>query len=147
MNSYQKLNQAHQKGFGSVVVLSFIFMLGLSAYVGVKLAPSYLEYRLIAQAMDDAVEVDSIETMRSKQIIGLIRTKMGPSATAPDVDLNAITSVFTRGGLKVVKVNYEVVVPMIKNASALLHYTHEATINPYANTAAIVQESQLIAAN
>jgi hypothetical protein len=99
--------------------------------------------------MDEAVRVDSVEFLQSKQIVALVRRKMGPSATAPDIDLEAITSVLVRDGHKIIKLNYEVVVPVVKNASALIHYTHEATVKPYANTAHSrhVESKRLLAAN
>ena len=111
-----------------------------------------MDYMVISGAMDEAVQMQSVETFRSKQIVDLIRRKMGPSATAPDINLGDVTSVFVRDGLKVVKINYEVVVPVIKNASALLHFTHEATINPYANVtkkslSERLSDKQMIAAN
>ena len=141
--------QLQQKGFSTIAVLSFMVMLGAGAYVGIKLVPSYLDYLVISQAMDEAVKVDSVGSLRSKQIVNLVRSKMGPSATAPDIDLNAITSVVVRDGLKVVKLNYEVVVPVVKNASALIHYTHEATVQQSANTAQSrdAERQRLMAAN
>ncbi len=127
---------ARQKGIGTITLMSFILMLGVTGYIGVKLAPSYVDYRMIAHAMDEAVKTQSIETYRSKQIINVVKRTLTQTSNGPDIDLDKVTSVFMRDGLKVVKVNYEVVVPVIKNASALLHFTHEATIDPYANTAA-----------
>lgn len=147
-----KFLQTRQQGFSTLMLLSFVFVFSASAYLGVRLAPSYMDYMVISGAMDEAVQTQSVETFRSKQIVDLIRRKMGPSATAPDINLGDVTSVFVRDGLKVVKINYEVVVPVIKNASALLHFTHEATINPYANVtkkslSERLSDKQMIAAN
>lgn len=135
LKGFECASQSRQGGFSTLATLSLLVLLGAGGYVGIRLVPSYLDYRVITNAVDEAAKVDSVESLRSKQVIALVRRKMGPSATAPDIDLDTITRVFTRDGLKVIEINYEVVVPVVKNASALIHYVHEATVKPYANLA------------
>ena len=139
INGFPNGLHARQKGIGLISVMSIVLLLGISGFIGIKLAPSYMDYRMIAHAMDEAVKTQSIETYRSKQIIDVVKRTLSNSTNASKINLDKVATVFMRDGLKVVKVNYEVVVPVLKNASALLHFTHEATIDPYANAAAQIK--------
>lgn len=142
----QKSSLIRQKGYGTVTFLTFILMLGVGGYVGAKLVPSYIDYRVIVHAMDEAVKTESIQSYRSKQIVNLIKDILAQSTAASDIDLDKVTSVVMRDGRKVVKLNYEVAVPLVRNASALLHFTHEAAIEPISSVIATGKRA-LISAN
>ena len=137
MPRIQRFHHFHQTGYSTFTLLFLVTMFSATAYVGVKLAPSYIDFQMLANAMDKVAESKSIDSYRKKEIVQLIRKKTTVQIDPVNLDLDQVTSVFVRDGKMIVRVNYEIIVPLVKNASALLHFAHESKMQSDENTAQI----------
>lgn len=102
---------------GSVVFFLFLFF---------KLLPPYLEDLKVKTAMNGLASEPGVGGMsKSELVVGL----------AKRFDINNVTSinpeqltVEARGKTKVLRMSYEVVVPMAYNVSALIEFNHERQV-------------------
>lgn len=131
MNSFNLLGR--QNGFSSLCFFSTLVFLSFFGFMGIKLAPSYLDFRVVSNAVDEVSRMKGITTMRRPAVISRIRESVhrNSGVSAPTMNLDDVIYVASRDGSKVVGTNYEVVVDLFYNVSALLHFKHEKVINPY----------------
>jgi hypothetical protein len=107
-------------------------LFGLVGFLGMRIGGPFVEYRILAGAMDDVAKQDDFDSTNKPRIIGRIsqavsrNSGMSPST----LDLSKIVYVVKRDGQSVVGVNYEVAVKVAYNISALLHFKHEAMARP-----------------
>ena len=117
-----------QRGFTTGCVLISLIFFSFSGYLGFRLGGPYIEYRMLAGAMDDVVKHEDIGTQSSGRIVGRLQESVRRSSgiSPSTLDLKKIIYVIPRDGRKVVGVNYEVAVELFYNISALLHFKHES---------------------
>ncbi len=131
MKSIKLLSRQH--GFSSICFFTGLTLFCLLGYVGVKVAPSYMDFRNISNAVDEVSRMDGFENMRRPQILARIGESIHRNTgfESPDLDMKEVIYVASRDGRKVVGANYEVVVPLFYNASALLHFKYEKAAGQY----------------
>ncbi len=117
-----------QRGFTTGCVLVSLLFFSFSGYLGFRLGGPYIEYRMLAGAMDDLVKHEDFGTLKKNRILGrLSESVRRSSGVSPStLDLKKIVYVVVRDGRKVVGVNYEVAVELFYNISALMHFKHES---------------------
>ena len=122
-----------QYGFSSICVLITLLFLTSAGFLGLRLGSPYVEYRILAGAIDDAVKHEDIETVNSRRLIFRIKesVRRNSGVSPSKLNLDKILYVASRDGHRLVGVNYEVAVKLFYNVSALLHFKHEAAANPY----------------
>ena len=123
---------SRQRGF-----LIFCFFVNISAfalarYFVLKLASLYLEYRVMAIAVDEVVRLNNINSLHANKIRSEMKESMSRNSGVNPTKLNVdhIVYVASRDGRKVVGIDYEVVVSLFYNISALLHFKHEKLASP-----------------
>ncbi len=123
-----------QRGFTTGCVLVSLLFFGFSGYLGFRLGGPYIEYRMLAGAMDDLVKHEDFGTLKRSRILGrLSESVRRSSGVSPStLDLKKIVYIVVRDGRKVVGANYEVAVELFSNISALMHFKHESTAQPRA---------------
>jgi hypothetical protein len=118
-----------QRGFSSGCFMVSVAFILISAFFAVKLSPSYFEYLNVSNAVDEVIRVDNISSIRAESIMG----KMGESifrnsgANPTELKMSEIVYVRRMNGKRVVGFNYEVVISLFYNVSALIHYKYERT--------------------
>lgn len=122
-----------QRGFSSVCFFTGLLLFTLLGYVGVKVAPSYMDFRNVSNALNEVSRMDGFENMRRPTILARLRESIHRNTgfESPDLDLNEVIYMASKDGRKVVGANYEVVVPLFYNVSALLHFKYEKGALPY----------------
>lgn len=121
-----------QRGFTTGCVLIGLIFFTSIGYLGFKLGGPYIEYRMLAGAMDGVAKHEDFATLNSGRILGRIKESVRRSSgvSPSTLDVKKISYVVVRDGRKVVGVNYEVVVELGYNISALLHFKHESFSKP-----------------
>ena len=117
----------NQRGFSTgCVLIGLLFFISI-AYLGVKLGPSYMEYRVISNAVDEVVAANDILSLGPGEIKRRLRASIKRnSGTNPSkLDLNKISYLGASDGKRVIGVEYEVQVPLMYNVSVLMHFKHE----------------------
>lgn len=120
-----------QGGFSMLCLLSGLLVVFSAIYLGVKLGPSYFEYRVIANAVDEMIILEDIQTLPTAKIQSRmsesVRRNSGVNPTK--LNIHKITYIGVRDGKRVVGIEYEVVKKMFLNVSTLIHYKYERIAN------------------
>ncbi|MES2635915.1 MAG: DUF4845 domain-containing protein [Pseudomonadota bacterium] len=109
----------HQKGgsfIGMVIVIAAVVFF---AMLGLKLGPAYLEFMNVKNAIKKVA--NSTDLSDRKAVI----TQFNNSATVDNISVVKGSDLLVKDG--VVSVEYQVVVPIMANASALLDFNATAT--------------------
>ena len=104
-----------QKGgsfIGMLIVIAAIVFLGM---IGLKVGPAYLEYMNVKNAVKKAA--NSVNTTDKKAVA----TQFNNSAAVDNITVVKGSDLVVNNG--VVSVDYQVVVPIMANASALLNFS------------------------
>jgi len=104
----------NQKGgsfIGMLIVIAAIVFLGM---IGLKVGPAYLEYMNVKNAVKKVA--NSVDLTDKKAVI----TQFNNSASVDNITVVKGSDLVVNGG--VVSVEYQVVVPIMANASALLNF-------------------------
>ena len=104
----------NQKGgsfIGMLIVIAAIVFLGM---IGLKVGPAYLEYMNVKNAVKKVA--NSVDLTDKKAVI----TQFNNSASVDNITVVKGSDLVVNGG--VVSVEYQVVVPIMANASALLDF-------------------------
>ena len=117
---------ASQRG---MTMWGLLFVLGVLAFflfLGFKLFPPYMTDFKVRSALDSLARQSNFGSMGKPEITEAL-SKRFDIDMVEGVDLSAL-SVETRGRLKVVRIRYERVIPMVANISALLEFDHEKQV-------------------
>ena len=118
-----------QAGFsllGFTTLLIFIVMTALLAF---KLVPPYIDNRKIINAMEQ-LATDSANAIKSKrQLVQAMNDILYIDYTHDVTDFNKALSVKRHDQVTDLNVNYEVVVPIIYNTSALFYFKNQVIID------------------
>ena len=123
---------SRQRGFLTFCFFVNIAAFALAGYFALKLASPYLEYRVMANAVDEVVRLNNINSLHANKIRSKMKESVSRNSGVNPTKLNVdqIVYVASRDGRKVVGIDYEVVVDLFYNISALLHFKHEKFASP-----------------
>ena len=110
--SNQINNQKGGSFIGMLIVIAAIVFLGM---IGLKVGPAYLEYMNVKNAVKKVAS--SVDLTDKKAVI----TQFNNSASVDNITVVKGSDLVVNGG--VVSVDYQVVVPIMANASALLNFS------------------------
>lgn len=120
------MNPKRQRGMTMWSAMFVIGMVAFLLFLFFKLLPPYLEDMSVRSAMDGlASEADVGSMSKHELVVGL--AKRFDINDVTDIDPERLT-VDARGKFKVLHMNYEVVVPLAYNVSALLQFDHERQV-------------------
>ena len=130
----------HQKGLSFIILVIIIGLLfGYAAFVGIKLAPEYMEYMSIRSAVNSlADEMESrvmskneyMDSLTKRLDVNYISTrKLVPSRDGCSKNKNDVFT-YKRGKKDIeLGVNYESRVPIIFNVDFLLSFSHMRSVS------------------
>ncbi len=109
---------------------SLLFVLGVIAlivFLVLKLLPVYLADLKVRSALDSVARQNDSGSMSKGEIIeGL--AKRFDIDNVEHVDLSKDLTITARGRVRVIRIKYEAVVPMVANVSALLDFDHQREV-------------------
>ena len=111
----KKANQHQQAGMTFIGMIIVIAALICIAIVGMKVMPAYLEFMNVKNAIKKAAS--SADTSSKKAVADAF----GKSAAVDNITVITGNDLVVNGG--VVSVDYQVVVPIVANASVLLDFS------------------------
>lgn len=117
-----------QRGWTIWSLLGVGFLLVAGALLFMKLMPVYLDNYKIKEAMASLAEDPRAADWNKRQIISEMTNILYIDYGHDIVDLNKALSVEKENELKYIRVEYEVVVPLVYNVSALVDFNNEVEI-------------------
>lgn len=120
-------SQKHQAG---MTMWSLLFVLGVLAFflfLFFKLLPPYLDDFKVKGALDSLARQPDVGNMSKAEVTEAIRKRLEID-NADSMDLSQTLVIEARGRMKVIRINYESVVPMVYNISALLIFDHRLEV-------------------
>ncbi len=126
-----------QSGMTFIGLVLIIAAIVFVATIGIKLYPAYVEFLTIKKAITKIANEPSFAEMSPKEI----KENFDKSATIDSIGVISgkdLTIAKGSGGKPVVSAEYQVVVPLIGNVSALLDFN--ASSDPDASTEAVTEE-------
>lgn len=104
-----------------------LFVLGTLAFIlflFFKLLPPYLNDFKIKSALESLNRQPDAGSLTLPEVKEAIRKRLEIDSADDLFDLNKILTVEPRGKMKKIRINYESVVPMAFNVSALINFDH-----------------------
>jgi hypothetical protein len=104
-----------------------LFVLGTLAFIlflFFKLLPPYLDDFKIKSALESLNRQPDAGSLTLPEVKEAIRKRLEIDSADDLFDLNKILTVEPRGKMKKIRINYESVVPMAFNVSALINFDH-----------------------
>ena len=117
-----------QKGWTIWTLLLTLALIVFFSLLIMKLAPHYLDNRKIQTALEGMTTDTRIAAMTRRQIIQELRNGLYIDYGSDIVDLNESLSINKGKGSMNLSVEYEVVVPLAWNISALLDFHNRADV-------------------
>jgi hypothetical protein len=117
-------NPKRQAGITMWGMLFILGTLAFSLFLFFKLLPPYMDDFKIKSALDSLARQPDAGTMTVPQVKEALRKRLEIDSADELFDLNKILTVEPRGKMKSIRINYESVVPMAFNISALLSFDH-----------------------
>ena len=118
----------YQSGMTMWGVLFVLGTLAFFLFLFFKLLPPYLTDLKIGSALESLGKQPDVATMTTLDIKEAIRKRLEIDSADELFDLNKVLTVEPRGRMRVIRVNYETVVPMAYNVSALLNFDHSVEV-------------------
>ncbi len=112
----QKNNQKGGSFIGMLIVIAAIVFLGM---LGFKIGPAYLEFMSVKSAIKKIADSSDLTSKKA------VADAFDKSATVDNISVVKGADLMLNDG--VVSVEYQVVVPIVANASALLNFNATAT--------------------
>ena len=113
-----------QAGMTMWGMLFILGTLAFSLFLFFKLLPPYMDDFKIKSALESLSRQPDAGTMTVPQVKEAIRKRLEIDSADELFDLNKILTVEPRGKVKSIRINYESVVPMVFNISALISFDH-----------------------
>jgi hypothetical protein len=117
-----------QRGWTIWSVLGVGFLVVAGALLFMKLMPVYLDNYKIKGAMASLAEDPRAADWNKRQVINEMTNILYIDYGHDIVDLNKALSVEKENEFKYIRVEYEVVVPLVYNVSALVDFNNEVEI-------------------
>jgi len=119
-----------RKRQSGMTMWGMLFVLGTLAFflfLTFKLIPPYLDDFKIKSALDSLGRQPEAGTMTTGEISESIRKRLEIDSF-DSFDLSKSMTVQPRGKMRVIRINYETVVPMVSNISVLLDFDHSVEV-------------------
>jgi hypothetical protein len=120
----------HPASQSGMTMWGMLFVLGVLAFflfLLFKLFPPYMTDFKVRSDLDGLARESDLSSMNRGEIAEALSKRFDIDAV-DSVDLNSALSVDMRGRMKIVRIKYEVVVPMFHNISVLLDFDHEKQV-------------------
>jgi len=124
----QKVRVGRQKGVSLVGFIIIMAMVAVLSLLVMKLFPAYNDNFKISQAMTGLQKTPGLKNATRKQIINALNKRLYINYGDKVVDINKTLKIKKHGGKRVVHVDYEVVIPLVYNISALLTFDNSAEL-------------------
>jgi len=123
-NQISKQNGASMWGLigGSALVILF-------ALIAMKLLPAYLDNNKVASALASLAETPGANTMTRRQVVDKIDNTLYIDMASDLLNLNEALVITKTKNTKVFSINYERVIPMAYNISALLDFENSVEVS------------------
>ena len=99
------------------ICVSYILIIGI---------PPYLDNAKIQRALDSLVEERSVQTMSRSQIVKALNRKLNIDIADDIVQVAKVLKIKPVDGRKELRIDYEVVVPVVYNISLLMDFENSA---------------------
>ena len=99
------------------ICVSYILIIGI---------PPYLDNAKIQRALDSLVEERSVQTMSRSQIVKALNRKLNIDIADDIVQVAKVLKIKPVDGRKELRIDYEVVVPVVYNLSLLMDFENSA---------------------
>ena len=120
--------RVNQKGGSMWGLLLGAGLVLLFALVTMKLIPAYLDNNKVAHALESLAEQPGVGSWKRRQIQDKIDNTLYVDMAADMLDLNQALKITKVKNVKVVSIDYERVIPMAWNISALLDFENSVEI-------------------
>jgi len=117
-------NPKRQTGITMWGMLFVLGTLAFSLFLLFKLLPPYMDDFKIQSALESLGRQSDVGTMTVPEMKEAIRKRLEIDSADELFDLNKIMTVEASGKMKKIRINYESVVPMAFNVSALISFDH-----------------------
>lgn len=107
---------------GSALVILF-------AMITMKLVPAYLDNNKVASALDSLAETPGAAQMSRRQVLDKIDNTLYIDMASDLLDLNEALTITKTKNTKVFSIDYERVIPMAYNISALLDFENSVEVS------------------
>lgn len=119
----------NQKGASMWMLLGGAALLILFALVTMKLVPVYLDNNKVAHALESLGETPGVGNWSRRQISDKIDNTLYIDMAADLLNLKEALTITRKGNVKVISIDYERVVPMAYNISALLDFENSVEVS------------------
>lgn len=116
-------NRKTQKGMTMWSLLFVLAVLGFFLFLGFKLFPPYLDDFKVKSALDSLAKQSDVGALSKAAMTESLRRRFDID-NIHGVDVGKYLAVETRGRTKMIRLNYQAVVPLMFNVSALLEFEH-----------------------
>ncbi len=127
-----------QAGISFIVMLVLVGLFGYAIYIGIKLAPVYMEYFSIKSSIDSLADEMKTRNINKNQAKSLLSKRLDanyirfeelkPSRDACDISKKDIFQFKRTKKDIVIGISYEKRVPMVANVDALLNFEHVKSV-------------------
>lgn len=104
-------------------------LLVLFALITMKLVPAYLDNNKVASALDSLAETPGAAQMSRRQVLDKIDNTLYIDMASDLLDLNEALTITKTKNTKVFSIDYERVIPMAYNISALLDFENSVEVS------------------
>ncbi len=116
-------NRKTQKGMTMWSLLFVLAVLGFFLFLGFKLFPPYLDDFKVKSALDSLAKQSDVGALSKAAMTESLRRRFDID-NIHGVDVGKYLVVEMRGRTKMIRLNYQAVVPLMFNVSALLEFEH-----------------------
>ena len=109
---------------------SLLFVLGVIAFITflvLKLFPPYMADIKVRSALDSLARQSDVDTMTKSDIVVALEKRFDIDSVT-HVDPRKDLVITTRGRMRIIRIKYEAVIPMVANISALLEFDHQREV-------------------
>ena len=113
----------HQQGMTFWGLLFVLGVIGFCVFIAFKLFPPYMEDFKIKSAFNNLVKQSDIGTMTRNEMIAALYRRFNID-NVDGIKLEKDLIVETKGRIKLIRLHYENVIPLVSNISLLLEFDH-----------------------
>ena len=117
-----------QKGASMWGLLFGISLFVLFALITMKLVPAYLDNNKIISALDSLSEQPGVGNWSRRQIINRVSDTLYIDMASDLLELNEALTIIRQKQTKLISIDYERVIPMAFNISALLDFENSVEV-------------------
>jgi len=118
-----------QKGASMWGLLGGSALIVLIALIAMKLVPAYLDNMKVASALESLAEQPGVGNWTRRQMTDKIDNTLYIDMASDLLDLNSVLEIKKEKNVKVISINYERVIPLAYNISALLDFENSVEVS------------------